>query len=115
MTYIAEVFGMILSLSYKLSQSNYIVAIIIFTLIAKIVLLPVSIWTQKNSIKMVKIQPEINMIKVNYFGDKDKIADETATLYKQEKYNPFAGIIPMLIQIVILLGIIEVVKHPELS
>lgn len=113
MVYVAKVFGMVLSLSYRLSLDNYILAIIIFTVISKIILLPVSIWTQKNSIKMVKLQPKLNMIKVNYFGDKDKIADETTALYKQEKYNPFAGIIPMVIQIIILLGIIEVVRHPE--
>ncbi|MCH5248465.1 MAG: membrane protein insertase YidC [Lachnospiraceae bacterium] len=113
MVYVAKVFGFILSLSYKLSLDNYILAIIIFTAISKVILLPVSIWTQKNSIKMVKLQPKLNMIKVNYFGDRDKIADETTDLYKQEKYNPFAGIIPMCIQIVILLGIIEVVRHPE--
>ena len=112
MTYIAKIFGIVLSLSYKLSLGNYILAIIIFTAISKIILLPVSIWTQKNGIKMVKIQPKLNMLKVKYFGDKDKIADETTVLYKQEKYNPFAGIIPMLIQIIILFGIIEVVKLP---
>lgn len=113
MIYVAKVFGIILSLSYKLSLNNYILAIIIFTVFSKVILLPVSIWTQKNSIKMIRIQPKLNMVKVQYFGDKDKIADETTALYKQEKYNPFAGIIPMIIQIIILLGIIEVVRHPE--
>ena len=44
---------------------NYGLAIILFTLISKIVLLPVSVWVQKNSIKMVKMQPEINRIKKN--------------------------------------------------
>ena len=113
MEYVAKIFGSILSISYRLSVGNYILAIIIFTAISKVILLPVSIWTQKNSIKMVKIQPKLNMIKVKYFGDKDKIADETTALYKQEKYTPFAGVIPMFIQIVILLGIIEVVRYPE--
>lgn len=113
MIYVAKVFGIILSISYKLGLGNYIAAIVIFTALSKVILLPVSIWTQKNSIKMVKIQPGLNMIKVKYFGDKDRIADETTLLYKQEKYNPFAGIIPMIIQIIILLGIIEVIRHPE--
>lgn len=113
MEYVAIVFGIILSISYRLGMGNYILAIVIFTALSKVILLPVSIWTQKNSIKMVKIQPKLNMIKVKYFGDRDRIADETTALYKQEKYNPFAGIFPMIIQIVILLGIIEVVRHPE--
>lgn len=113
MEYIAKVFGLILSVSYKLGLENYIAAIIIFTALSKVILLPVSIWNQKNNIKMLKIQPKLNMVKVQYFGDRDRIADETAGLYKQEKYNPFAGIFPMIVQVVILLGIIEVVKHPE--
>ena len=113
MEYVAKVFGIILSVSYKLGLGNYILAIVIFTALSKVILLPVSIWTQKNSIKMVKIQPGLNMIKVRYFGDRERIADETTALYKQEKYNPFAGIFPMIIQIIILLGIIEVVRHPE--
>lgn len=89
---------------------NYGLAIILFTFFSKIVLLPVSIWVQKNSIKMVKMQPEINFMKAKYFGDKDTIAEEESKIYKREKYNPLASIIPMIIQIVLLMGLIEVIK-----
>ena len=75
-------------------------------------LLPVSVWVQKNSIKMVKMQPAMNRIKINHFGDKDAIADEQSKLYKKEKYNAFASLIPMLIQIVLLIGLVEVINHP---
>lgn len=63
---------------------NYGVAILLFTFISKLVLLPVSVWVQKNSIKMVKMQPEINFITVKHFGDKDTIAEEQAAVYKRE-------------------------------
>ena len=96
---------------YKLF-SNYGIAIILFTLISKIVLLPLSIWVQKNSIKMVKMQPMINKIKIKFFGDKDKISDETSELYKKEKYNAFASLIPLFIQIALLMGLVEVINHP---
>ena len=69
-----KVLGIIMAFCYNLFN-NYGLAIILFTLISKIVLLPLSIWVQKNSIKMVKMQPDINKIKIKYFGDKDKIAD----------------------------------------
>ena len=65
---------------------NYGIAIIVFTLITKIVILPLSIWLQKNSIKMVQMQPELNRIKVKFFGDGDAIADEESKLYKKYKY-----------------------------
>lgn len=91
---------------------NYGVAIILFTLFSKIILLPMSIWVQKNSIKMVKMQPDINRIKINYFGDNDKIAEEQDKLYKKEKYNAFASIIPLMIQILLLIGLAQVINQP---
>ena len=90
---------------------NYVLAIILFTLASKIVLLPVSIWVQKNSIKMVKMQPEINFLNVKFFGDKDRIAEEQAKIFKREKYHPMASIIPLIIQLVLLMGVIEVIKR----
>ena len=61
---------------------------------------------------MVKMQPSINKIKINYYGDKDKIADEQSILYKKEKYNAFVSLIPLIIQIVLLLGLVSVINHP---
>lgn len=108
---IVGILGIIMRFCYNLCK-NYGVAIILFTLISKFVLLPISIWVQKNSIKMIKMQPDINQIKINYFGDKDKIADEEASLYKKEKYNAFASLIPLLIQILLLMGLVSVINHP---
>ena len=90
---------------------NYGIAIILFTLISKIILLPVSIWVQKNSIKMVKMQPEINFLMAKHFGDKDTIAEEQAKIYKREKYHPMASMIPLVIQLLLLMGVIEVIKR----
>ena len=93
---------------------NYGWAIILFTLVSKIILLPISIWVQKNSIKMVKMQPEINSLKAKYFGDKDTIAEEESKIYKKYKYNPLASLVPLIAQIVLLLGVVEIVKNPSL-
>ena len=89
---------------------NYGGAILLFTLLSKIVLLPLSVWLQKNSIKMVKMQPEINFLKAKYYGDKDTIAEEQSKIYKREKYNPLASVFPLVIQIILLMGLIEVIK-----
>lgn len=109
--FLGKVLGPVMNWLYQLI-GNYGWAIILFTLFSKIVLLPVSVWVQKNSIKMVKMQPEVNRIKINHFGDKDAIADEQSKLYKKEKYNAFASLIPMLIQIVLLIGMVEVINKP---
>ena len=92
--------------------TNYGLAIILFTLITKIILLPLSVWVQKNSIKMVQMQPEINRIKAKFFGDKDTIAEEESKLHKKYKYNPLASLIPLVMQIILLMGVIGVIYNP---
>lgn len=109
--FLINILGTIMRFCYNIF-GNYGIAIILFTLFSKIILLPMSIWVQKNSIKMVKMQPDINKIKINYFGDKDAIAEEQDKLYKKEKYNPLASLIPLIIQIVLLMGLVEVINHP---
>ena len=106
-----DILGKIMKVCYDF-LNNYGLAIIAFTIISKIVLLPISIWVQKNSIKMVKMQPDINKIKIKYFGDKDTIAEEESKLYKKYKYSPFASIIPLVIQIALLLGLVKVINKP---
>ena len=111
MNILSGALGYVMAWCYRLI-SNYGIAIILFTFISKIVILPISIWVQKNSIKMVKMQPEINRIKTRFFGDKDSIADEQSKLFKQEKYNPLASLIPLAVQIILLLGLVAVIYHP---
>lgn len=85
-------------------------AIIIFTLLTKLILLPVSIWVQFNSIKMVKMQPELNRINAKYFGDREAISEKEAELFKKEKYNPLLSVIPMIIQLLLLMVVIDAIK-----
>jgi len=106
-----RILGNIMRFCYNIFN-NYGLAIILFTIISKVVLLPLSILIQKDSIKMVKMQPAINKIKINYFGDKDKITEEQALLFKKEKYNPLISLIPLVVQIVLLLGLVNVINHP---
>ena len=103
--------GYIMNFCYNLFN-NYGLAIIIFTILSKFVLLPLSIMIQKESIKMVKMQPKINQIKINYFGDNNAIAEETSKLYKEEKYNALSSLFPLIVQIILLLGLVSVINHP---
>ena len=92
--------------------TNYGVAIILFTLATKIVMMPISIWIQKNSITMVRIQPQINMLKANYNGNLDAIAEGQQKLFKDEHYHPLITLIPLILQIVLLLAVIYIIYHP---
>lgn len=91
---------------------DYGFSIILFTLLTKAILFPLSIATQKNSIRMVQMQPELNALKIKYIDDKDKFTDEQLALYKKFKYNPFLDTLPLLLQIPIVLGLVGVVYRP---
>ncbi len=115
MNFINTVFGIplgyVMWACYQILH-DYGWAIILFTLISKIVLLPVSILVQKNSIKMIQMQPDLNKIKVKHAGDKDRIADEQMELFKEKHYSPMLGMVPMLLQIPLVLGLINVIYNP---
>ncbi len=103
--------GYIMKLCYDIIN-NYGIAVIIFTLLTKVILFPVSLMVQKNSIKMIRMKPRLDSLKYQYVDDKDALLDAQSDLYKQEKYNPFAGIIPLLIQLPLIFGLIDVVYRP---
>lgn len=111
MEYIAKPLGYIIKFCYEL-LSSYGLAIVLFTFITKIVLFPISLWTHKNSLNLIKIQPKLNRIKAKYYGEKDKISDEQLILYKQEHYHPLLGLVPMIIQLFLLMCVIQIIYNP---
>lgn len=109
MDYITIPLNALMALCYSWTGS-YLLAIVVFTLLTKVILFPISCWMQRESIKMVQLIPDLNALKIKYYGDKDTIAEETQKLYKQKKYHPIASTIPMVIQLVLLMGVIAAVK-----
>lgn len=108
--WIAIPLGVLLRACYDLSHS-YVLAIVLFTALTKVILFPVSLWTQRNSLKMVALTPELNALKIKYYGDKDTIAEETQALYKRVGYHPLASTVPMFIQLILLIGVIGAVRR----
>ena len=111
MYYICIPFGMLMKWCWQLVD-NYGMAIILFTLATKLVLLPFSVWIHKNSINMIKIQPAVNFLKANHYGDMDTFAEEQAKLFKKEKYHPMLSLVPLMLQIFLLLAVVEIIYHP---
>ncbi len=111
MSVLGTALGWIMSIIYNVIH-NYGLSIIIFTLFTKVLLFPLSLLTQKNSINMVKMMPEENKLKIKYIDDKDKLADERLKLYKKYKYHPILGTVPLLIQIPLVLGLVYVIYRP---
>ena len=109
--YICIPLGVLMKWCWQL-LGNYGLAVLLFTLATKLVLLPISVWIHKNSILMVKIQPEMNMLKVKYNGDSQTLATEQTKLFKRAKYRPMLTLVPLVLQIVLLLGVVYIINRP---
>jgi len=83
--------------------------IVVFTVVTKVLQFPISLWCHVNGLKMVSLMPESNRIRMNHYGDKDAIGDETAALFKREHYHPLLSLVPLAIQIVILMCFVKVI------
>lgn len=81
---------------------NYGVAVILFTLLIRMVLLPLDIKSKKSMRAMSRVQPQLNELQRKYADDKDKLNKKMSELYKAEHVNPLMGCLPMLIQLPIL-------------
>ncbi|MBR1863289.1 MAG: membrane protein insertase YidC [Ruminococcus sp.] len=110
-SFIGGLLGKLMSLIFNIIK-DYGLSIIVFTLVTKVILLPLNLVTQKNSINMARLMPEENALKIKYIDDKDKLADEQLALYKRYNYKPILGMVPLLIQIPLVLGLVYVIYHP---
>lgn len=91
---------------------NYGWALVLFTLVTKAILLPLSVKQQKSMSKMQKIQPKLAEIQKKYQYDKEKLNQETMKLYQNNKINPMGGCLPLLIQFPILIGLYNIIRNP---
>lgn len=110
-TIIYRPLGTLLEWIYFLVQ-NYGVAIIIFTVLTKMVLMPLTLKQQKSMIHMNLLKPKMDAIQKKYQNDKDKQSQEMMKLYQQHKINPMSGCLPLLIQLPIIYALYRVVIKP---
>lgn len=103
--------GWIMKLCYKL-VSNYALALLIFTLITRLILLPLNIKQQKSTARMSMLQPEMDKLKKKYSKNQEKLNEETMALYQKHGVNPMASCLPMLLSMLILFSMIPVIYGP---
>ncbi len=90
---------------------NWGVAIIILTIILKIILFPLNKKQAVGSLKMQELQPQMQAIQAKYKNDQQKLAEETQKLYKKVGYNPMSGCLPMILQMLILISLYRVFNN----
>ena len=97
--------------------NNYILSLLYFGLVVEILMLPMAISQQKNSIKQAKLRPKEMAIRKRYAGRNDqatlqKVNQEIQDLYQKEHFSPFSGCLPLLIQLPIVIALYNVVIDP---
>lgn len=104
--------GFIMLGCYLVTGNNYALAITVFTIVTKVLLLPLSIKQQKEQAKMMLFQPKLENIQKKYANNRERYNEEVQKLYTEEGYNPMTGCLPALLQFPILFGVIDVVYKP---
>ena len=90
---------------------NYGIIIILFSVITKLVFYPLSKAQTKSMKRMQEIQPKIEALKEKYKNDKDKLNQATMKLYSEEKVNPLAGCLPMIVQMPVFFALYQALNH----
>lgn len=96
---------------------NYLLTLLLFCLLIKLVLLPVGIKQQKNQIKQARLRPKEMAIRKKYAGRNDKVTQqkvqqEVMDLYQRENFNPMGGCLPMLVQLLIVISLYQIIRNP---
>ena len=109
--FFANIFGYLLDFINNL-VGNYGLAIILFTVVIKLLMLPLSIKQQKTMKKTAKIQEQLKIIQFKYKNDPEKLNRETMELYKKENMSPFSGCLSVIMQFILLISIFYMVRYP---
>lgn len=91
---------------------NYGLAIILFTILLKVLLFPFSMKQQKSSLAMVRMRPYQEELAKKYGADRQRYSEELQKLYQREGYNPMSSCLPMLIQMPLLFMMYTVIRRP---
>ena len=114
---LAVPFGWALSGLYELTH-NYLLALVIITIVLRLVLLPSAIKQQKTSAKQMRLQAKVNKIKAKYAGQnsretQQKIQQETQELYSREGFGGMgSGCLTMALQLIVMMGLYQAIYRP---
>ena len=109
--FFANIFGYLLNIINNF-VGNYGLAIILFTVIIKILMIPLSIKQQRMMKKNTKIQEEVKVLQFKYKNDPEKLNKEMMDLYKKENMSPLSGCFSTIIQFILLISIFYMVRFP---
>ncbi len=109
--FFANIFGYVLNFIYGI-VNNYGIAIILFTILLKLIMLPISIKQQKTMKKTTKLQEQVREIQNKYKSDATRMNQEVMDLYKRENMSPFSGCLSSILQIILVISMFYLVSRP---
>ncbi len=104
--------GYVMEFIYKYIISDYGLSLVLFTLVLRLLMFPLRIKQQKSTARMAAYQPMIQEIQKKYAKDQKRQQEEMMKMQQEYGYSPTAGCLPMVVNMVVLFGIIEVVYRP---
>lgn len=104
--------GWVMWFFYNFLGHNYVLSLILFTIVIRAVLVPSAVKQQKSTAKMAVFQPKLQKLQQKYGNNKQKLQEEQMKLYEEEGYNPMSGCLPLLIQLPVIYGLFNVVYNP---
>lgn len=109
--FFANIFGYVLNFIYNI-VNNYGLTIIIFSILVKLVMIPISIKQQRTMKKSQKIQEKMKEIQFKYKNNPEMLTKATQDLYKSENMSPFSGCFSAIVQIILLFAVFYLVRSP---
>lgn len=95
----------ILLFLYQILGGNVVLAIVVFTILVRAATYPLTIKQQRSTKAMQELQPELKRLQEKYKNEREQLAQEQWALYRKHGVSPFAGCLPLLIQLPIMLGL----------
>lgn len=111
MGFIGSIFGYVLWFAYSIVH-NYGLAIIIFTIVTKLILFPSSVKQQKAMAGNARLQSQMAELRQKYGNNREKLNEETQKLYQREGTSPYSGCLSSLIPLIIMMGVFFSVAYP---
>lgn len=109
MDFIVNPFITLLTFLYSLLGQNMVLAIVVFTIIVRLLTLPLTLQQQRSSRAMQMLQPKLNELKERHKNDREKLAQEQMSLYREFGINPVGGCLPLLIQFPIFIALYQAI------
>jgi len=97
-------------MAFSAWTGNYVLGIVLLTLLVRLVLLPLGITQARSMQKMAKLGPRQRELQQRHKGDRQKLNEEIAKLYKEEGVNPASGCLPLILQLPVMYGLFDVLR-----